>query len=488
MSTTNGDEYELIEVPVSRKIEVNMTLDDLLNALTQQANALTSGAQQAPSQVLDRLKQLGQLAHEIRGEVGQLRQPDPTRRRRLMLASKERKPKSDWFGSLVGMVVTSLSAADLVRKVVKPPTARYDYRPTFAAEILREYLRLDRPTHRLGQTAAVRRPGRPARRTGQTAPEEPARHVAVPDAAAARAPVARHDVSPPADARRHLQRSARPRHGCGQHAVRAQRPQRIHLARSGTAIMHPNPRVVSRELLTRDTFAPATSLNTLAAAWIQFMTRDWFSHGAATSTIPGRSRCRPVTTSRRIRCSSRAPSAIRPGRRMTRPRRQPTSTWKRRGGTPRRSIRPIRSCSPACAPGRRQTAPGAEGGRPSCRRRCWRSWRRARAGGWPRHAANVFAREHNAICDRLAREYPDWSDEQLFQKARLINAALLAKIHTVEWSPRSSPIRPRRWRSAATGGASAARNSIPCSGASVTAICFAAFPGPRTTITVRPTR
>ena len=77
MSTTNGDEYELIEVPVSRKIEVNLTLDDLLNALTQQANALTSGAQQGPSQVLDRLKQLGQLAHEIRGEVGQLRQPNP---------------------------------------------------------------------------------------------------------------------------------------------------------------------------------------------------------------------------------------------------------------------------------------------------------------------------------------------------------------------------------------------------------------------------
>jgi hypothetical protein len=47
----------------------------------------------------------------------------------------------------------------------------------------------------------------------------------------------------------------------------------------------------------------------------------------------------------------------------------------------------------------------------------------------------LFAREHNAICDRLAAEYPGWSDEQLFQKARLINAGLLAKIHTVEWSP-----------------------------------------------------
>src|SRR5437879_3481602 len=47
----------------------------------------------------------------------------------------------------------------------------------------------------------------------------------------------------------------------------------------------------------------------------------------------------------------------------------------------------------------------------------------------------VLAREHNSICDRLAAEYPSWSDEVLFQKARLINAALLAKIHTVEWTP-----------------------------------------------------
>jgi hypothetical protein len=30
---------------------------------------------------------------------------------------------------------------------------------------------------------------------------------------------------------------------------------------------------------------------------------------------------------------------------------------------------------------------------------------------------------------------PTWSDEQLFNKARLVNTALLAKIHTVEWTP-----------------------------------------------------
>jgi hypothetical protein len=47
----------------------------------------------------------------------------------------------------------------------------------------------------------------------------------------------------------------------------------------------------------------------------------------------------------------------------------------------------------------------------------------------------LFTLEHNAICDRLHAEYPRWNDEQLFERARLVNAALLAKIHTVEWTP-----------------------------------------------------
>jgi hypothetical protein len=44
-------------------------------------------------------------------------------------------------------------------------------------------------------------------------------------------------------------------------------------------LMRPNARTVSRELLMRETFLPAESLNLLAAAWIQFMLRDWLSHG-----------------------------------------------------------------------------------------------------------------------------------------------------------------------------------------------------------------
>jgi hypothetical protein len=48
---------------------------------------------------------------------------------------------------------------------------------------------------------------------------------------------------------------------------------------------------------------------------------------------------------------------------------------------------------------------------------------------------NLFSLEHNAICDHLKAAYPSWSDDDLYYKAQLINSALLAKIHTVEWTP-----------------------------------------------------
>ncbi|HMF27221.1 MAG TPA: peroxidase family protein, partial [Candidatus Cybelea sp.] len=40
----------------------------------------------------------------------------------------------------------------------------------------------------------------------------------------------------------------------------------------------PNPIVVSERLLARERFIPATSLNILAAAWIQFQVHDWVVH------------------------------------------------------------------------------------------------------------------------------------------------------------------------------------------------------------------
>ena len=51
----------------------------------------------------------------------------------------------------------------------------------------------------------------------------------------------------------------------------------------------------------------------------------------------------------------------------------------------------------------------------------------------------VFTQEHNHICDLLKHQNPKWDDEQLYRKAKLITSALMAKIHTVDWTPAILP-------------------------------------------------
>src|ERR1700730_6917316 len=53
-------------------------------------------------------------------------------------------------------------------------------------------------------------------------------------------------------------------------------------------LLTPSPRTVSRQLMTRDRFIPASSLNLLAAAWLQFMVHDWLSHGKSQKHDPWR--------------------------------------------------------------------------------------------------------------------------------------------------------------------------------------------------------
>lgn len=51
----------------------------------------------------------------------------------------------------------------------------------------------------------------------------------------------------------------------------------------------------------------------------------------------------------------------------------------------------------------------------------------------------VFVKEHNAIAAKLAATYPTMTDQQLYDKVRMINAAVIAKIHTIEWTPAILP-------------------------------------------------
>jgi len=201
-------------------------------------------------------------------------------------------------------------------------------------------------------------------------------------------------------------------------------------------IMSPNPRVVSRELLTRDHFEPARSLNTLAAAWLQFMTRDWFSHGSGDKnnmwqvplpsgdTFPQS----PMLIPRTIADSTRpAEDSSNPPTHLN----LETPWWDASQIYP--SNQQLQGSVRTGSGGKLRLVPhqGEELLPPPLL-----STLAEQPGWWLGLGLllTLFAREHNAICDRLVAEYPDWSDEDLFQKARLINAALLAKIHTVEWS------------------------------------------------------
>ena len=201
-------------------------------------------------------------------------------------------------------------------------------------------------------------------------------------------------------------------------------------------LMQPNPRTVSRELLRRRTFIPAESLNLLAAAWIQFMLRDWLSHGPSPKDNPWEVPLqdddewpeRPMRILRTKEDPTRAPQEEGT---------PPThinvhSHWwdgSQIYGNDEQAQSNLRSGED----GKLKIGPdGLIPVDPNSKKHP-----ADEPGFWIGLVMmhTLFTREHNAICDRLRAEYPGYSDDELFDRARLINTALLAKIHTIEWTP-----------------------------------------------------
>ncbi len=69
MTSPQDSDYEFIEVKVSKKIDIHLSLDDLINAVQQQANALAASQQQVDTQVAAHLNQLNQLVTQIKGQL-----------------------------------------------------------------------------------------------------------------------------------------------------------------------------------------------------------------------------------------------------------------------------------------------------------------------------------------------------------------------------------------------------------------------------------
>ncbi len=197
-------------------------------------------------------------------------------------------------------------------------------------------------------------------------------------------------------------------------------------------LLEPNPRTVATTLMHRKELIPATTLNNLAAAWIQFQNHDWFSHG---DNNPDASMQVPIAEgdpwggdAMEVR-SSRTPVGETPAYINT-----VTHWWdgSQIYGSSQERNRELR------------TGSGGE--------------LKLEDGFLPEETDSalhgidltgfadnywmglsllhtLFVKEHNAIAAFLRGHYPTWDDEQLFLTARLCNSALMAKIHTVEWTP-----------------------------------------------------
>jgi len=204
-------------------------------------------------------------------------------------------------------------------------------------------------------------------------------------------------------------------------------------------LLIPSPRVVSRELMTRDTFQPVGFLNLMAASWIQFMVHDWFVHkrspideGIEIPLAPGDDWTDPTMKVPRSVPDPAPPGSTRPPAYAN-----PDSHWW--------DASQVYGSDPVIAAKLRT----GEGGKLKVEATGLLPVDPATGIHFSGFTDNwwiglamlhtLFTLEHNHICDLLAKEHPGWNDDRLHGKAKLINSALMAKIHTVEWTPAILP-------------------------------------------------
>lgn len=246
-------------------------------------------------------------------------------------------------------------------------------------------------------------------------------------------------------------------------------------------ILDPNPRLISQELFARKNgIQKAESINVLAAAWLQAMNHDWFSHGKNIS----RERAQKEMAQNPEMAKLFEPFMIPdpnapndPSKAMMIPRTQPDLS--RLSGMPsqypvtfRNDVTHWWDASELYGADRKtilevRTSP-VQGLLPDGKLALDEKNRRLyyKVDGKPLTGFSdnwwtgletihvLFALEHNKIVDMLKQKYPlekvnhiyfgadtskSFTQEQLgewyFQKARLIVAAEMARIHTVEWTP-----------------------------------------------------
>jgi len=201
-------------------------------------------------------------------------------------------------------------------------------------------------------------------------------------------------------------------------------------------MLDPNPRDISNKLLARDVFKPAHIINTLAAAWLQFENHNWFFHGRGdpedTIEIPLRPDDDWPENPMHIRRTPVPAAQPKPHDRAPSYANYETHWWDATqiygsGAQRQAELRTFTDGKLKVQGGTRlSTRPDVPGVDLTGMHENW----------WTGIALfhTLFTLEHNAICDALKKEYPRFDDQRLYELAWLVNSAVIAKIHTVEWT------------------------------------------------------
>ncbi|MBK6544902.1 MAG: peroxidase [Saprospiraceae bacterium] len=210
---------------------------------------------------------------------------------------------------------------------------------------------------------------------------------------------------------------------------------------TGSHLLTPNPREISLKLLSREgEMKEVPFLNMLAACWIQFQNADWINHGEnnlkelievpLSENDPARKKF--LQTKMFIPRTQADPTRMEGKEEVATSFINEVTHWwdgSQIYGSDQETVDRLRSG----VDGKLNVNP--DGTLPLDQKgieqtgfvRNW--W----VGMTLLHT--LFTREHNAICDHLKLHYADWDDTRIFNVARLINAATMAKIHSVEWTP-----------------------------------------------------
>ncbi|KAF5734551.1 alpha-dioxygenase 2 [Tripterygium wilfordii] len=198
-------------------------------------------------------------------------------------------------------------------------------------------------------------------------------------------------------------------------------------------LLDPHPTVVATKLFARREFIDnGKQFNMIACSWIQFMIHDWIDHLEDTQQVEIKAPdevangC-PLKSFKfyRTKGVSTGSPHVKTGSLNTR-----TPWWDGSViyGNNEDGMRRVRTFKD----GKLKISEDGllehdEKGIPISGdvRNCWAGFTLLQA---------LFVKEHNAVCDMLKEHYPDFDDEKLYRHARLVTSAVIAKIHTIDWT------------------------------------------------------